>query len=75
MLPVFHALPVAAPLKARLGKKLIHQVVVVDFVGEIFASVEVGRPVERLDIRLSLDGLVIRIVARVYVHRQALPVL
>jgi len=41
MLVVLHAAPVAAPAKAKRGKDLLAEVILVDFVREVFASVHI----------------------------------
>ena len=43
MLVILHGPPVAAPGEAPLRKKLIAQIVLVDLVGEVQASVREGR--------------------------------
>ena len=71
MLPVLAVRPVTPPLKASFRKKFIGKVIVVDFVREFFAPVEIGCGVRRLNVRPAPDHFVIGIVKRVDVHREA----
>ena len=75
MLIILAVFPGAAPFKALFGKQPEAKIVFIDLKGKIRRPVNIGLTARRLHRPFSVNGLYIRIIQRIYIHREAETVL